>query len=123
MAIDVERLNPFKRRKESFSETRTKFEVTPEIEGMGIQNVETDFPATAKDAQVSQGQPLIQTPQTQPLTIQVSSMEELEKAKKASTNADETGPWNIRALIRAVKIAFHRGRQIIFGSPKVSEPV
>ncbi len=124
MALDVERLNPF-RRKEPLSEVKTTFEATPEMEGMGIKNVENDFPATAKDAQGPQGQPLIQTPQTQPITIQINagSLEELEMAKKASADAEETGPWNIRALIRAVKIAFHRGKQVIFGPPKVNQPI
>lgn len=89
----------------------------------GIEKVETSFPATAKDAQGPQGQPLIQTPQTQPLTITipVPNREVLEQDLK--TSKDETRFGNAFFWIRAIQKAIHFGKRIIFGTPKVSQPV
>lgn len=86
----------------------------------GVEKVETAFTANIKD---DKGQPLIQTPQTEPLTIkiQAASTEELKEAKKGSI--EETRPWNARFWIRAIKRAIHFGKQVIFGSPEINQPV
>lgn len=98
---------------------------TPEIpvplaRESGIEKVETSFPATAKDAQ---GPPIIQTPQTQQVTIAVPapSKEALEQIRKTA-NKDETPFGNALYWIRAIQKAFHFGKRILFGSPKVNQP-
>lgn len=123
MALVPERLNPFSKKEKLPTEIRKTFEVSPGLKETGIQEVEVDFPATAKDAQGPQGQPLIQTPQTQPLTIQVPapSAETLKQIVKLSK--EETSPWNAAFWLRAIKRAIFLGKQVIFGQPKANQPV
>ncbi len=99
-------------------------EIPPDLQDVAKQ-VETSFRATKQDAQGPNGQPLIQTPQTQPLTVTIAPNEEALK-QMTKGNLEEAGPLtplNAMWWARAVEKAIHFGKQVIFGQPKVNQPV
>lgn len=121
MALFPERLSRLGKKETATQSLDETARIIPDelADKTGIKEVETAFKANVQDA----GQPLIQTPQTQQVTLQVPavSLAELEKGKKGST--DETRTWRDALWIRAILLAIHKGRQVLFGPPKVSQPV
>ncbi len=77
----------------------------------GVTPTPTQFKAQVND---DQGNPLIQTPQTQAVTIQIpQAPEALEKLARGST--DDSKTWWAASFLRMIKKAFHFGWQIITG--------
>ena len=86
------------------------------------KEVATPTPTHFK-AQVTndQGQPLIQTPQTQKVTVTIpaSSEEALNTSQKGKK--DEATTWNASFWIRFIQKALHLGKKILFLPDKVDK--
>lgn len=118
MALFPERL--FGRRKETITYTPEAPKISENLSReTGIEKVETAFTANIKD---DQGQPLVQTPQTQVVTVQVpASQAQLTQTVKGPK--DEARTWWALFWIRAIQKAIHFGKQVVFGSPKAGQTV
>lgn len=99
-------------RKETITYTPEAPKISENLEReTGVEKVETAFTANIKD---DRGQPLIQTPQTQAVTVSVPAPQiVLTQTAKGSKN--EAITWWALFWIRAIQKAVHFGRRIIFG--------
>ncbi len=91
-------------------ERPTDVEIPPELERGGIvQRVQSQFKSQVTD---DKGNPLIQTPQTQTVTIQIpASQQQLEDWAKG--NPDNALTWFAVFWIRLIKKALHFGWRMI----------
>lgn len=113
MVSIVEREQPLTGQTEQVvQETPEQVEISPEVERGGYaQQVPTQVTAQVTD---DQGQPLIQTPQTQQVTVTIPAEEKrLEELSKGSP--DESLTWWARFWVRYIKKALHFGWRIITG--------
>lgn len=111
MALFPERF--FGRRKETVSYTPEVPKISENLaRETGIEKVETAFTANIKD---DRGQPLIQTPQTQTIAIQVPATQ-IQLTQTAKGPKDEAVTWWALFWIRAIQKAIHFGKQVLFGS-------
>lgn len=76
----------------------------------------TQFTAQVTD---DQGQPIIQTPQTQKVTITIPATSEEELKTKAKGSKDDTVSWNASFLLRLFKKAIHFGKKVLFSPVKL----
>ncbi len=97
-------------------ERPTDVEIPPELERGGIvQKVPSQFQAQVND---DSGKPLIQTPQTQTVTIQIpASQQQLEDWSKGDSENAIT--WFAVFWIRLIKKAIHFGWRMI---KKITSP-
>ena len=86
-------------------------EIPPEIEKGGVQKKQDDFSAQVTD---DKGKPLIQTPQTQSVTVQIPAKQsDLDSWAKGSPENALT--WFAVFWIRIIKKALHFGWRMIKG--------
>ena len=97
--------------KSEIEEIETAPEVPPELQKVGVTPVPQNVTAQVAD---DAGQPLIQTPQTQTVTITIpDTPEKLEEMAKGS--ASDSSTWDGAFWLRIIKKAIHLGRKIIVG--------
>lgn len=97
--------------KNPIQERPEDIQIPPEIERAGVTPSKTQFTQQIKS---DQGTPIIQTPQTQTVTIQIPTEEEkLETLAKGSPSDSST--WFAKFWKRVVKKAFHFGWKLVFG--------
>lgn len=112
MALFPERL--FGRRKEAITYTPETPKITENLtQETGVEKIETAFTANIKD---DKGQPMVQTPQTQTIAIQVPA-NQTQLTQTAKGSVSEAITWWALYWIRAIQKAIHFGKKIIFGSP------
>src|SRR4030042_3062462 len=86
-------------------------EILPEIEKGGVIKKQDDFSAQVTD---DKGRPLIQTPQTQSVTVQIpANQSQLDTWAKGSP--DNALTWFAVFWIRIIKKALHFGWRMIQG--------
>ena len=88
-------------------------EVPVEVENKSLQPqpIPSQFKAQVTD---DKGNPLIQTPQTQNVTVTIPTAQEaLEKLAKGST--DDSGTWWAAWFLRLIKKAAHFGWRVVTG--------
>ena len=86
-------------------------EIPPEIEKGGVIKKQDDFSAQVTD---DKGRPLIQTPQTQSVTVQIpANQSQLDTWAKGSP--DNALTWFAVFWIRIIKKALHFGWRMIQG--------
>lgn len=112
MALFPERL--FGRRRETITYTPEAPKISENLtQETGVEKVETAFTANIKD---DRGQPLIQTPQTQVVTVSVPTNQvALTQTAKGSKSKSIT--WWALFWLRAIQKAIHFGKRVVFGTP------
>jgi hypothetical protein len=86
-------------------------EVPPEVERVGVKPTQTQFKAQVTD---DKGQPLIQTPQTQTVTVKIPATQtQLDTWAKGP--AENALTWFAVFWIRIIKKALHFGWKMISG--------
>ena len=111
MALFPERL--FARRKETITYTPEAPKISENLtRETGVEKVETAFTANIKD---DAGKPLVQTPQTQAVAIQVPAPQ-VQLAQTAKGPKDEALTWWALFWVRAIQKAIHFGRKVLFNS-------
>jgi len=112
MAVSVER----EPEKSKVIEVRPEeMEIPPEVErATGVVTTKTQVTAQVTD---DAGKPLIQTPTTKPVTIQVPATPgQLSEWAKGPPSLSLT--WFATFWMRIIKKAFHFGWRVMTGSPK-----
>jgi hypothetical protein len=96
---------------EIVSEIPEQVEITPGMVSQGVQPTQTQFTAQVTD---DQGRQIIQTPETQTVTIRIPNQKEiLEQEVKGSPYDSKT--WGAMYFLRVIKKALHFGWKIVFG--------
>ena len=76
----------------------------------GVEKVETAFTANIKD---DRGQPIIQTPQTQAVAIQIPASA-VQLSQTAKGKSEDALTWWALFWLRAIQKALYLGRKIVF---------